>query len=425
MKVAVIGGGGREHTLAWKLSQSLNVEKLYAIPGSAAMAEIATCVSIPLSDLEGIADYCVQEGIDMLVVGPEVPLTEGLSDICQAKGLAVFGPNKAAAQMEGSKVFAKNLMKKYHVPTAAYASFTDGEAAKQYIHEQGAPIVVKADGLAAGKGVVVAQTEEEAIDAVNAMMEDHIFGASGGRIVIEECMVGEEASLLTFVDGKTIVPMISAQDHKRIFDNDEGPNTGGMGAYAPAPVMTPALIKEVEDTILRPTIEGLRQEGITYQGCLYAGLMITAKGPKVVEFNCRFGDPETQAVLPLLDSDLAEIMYACTQGKLRPDMVQWKPASACCVIMASAGYPASSHKGDVIEGLDALDKDAMVFHSGTAKKDGSYVTNGGRVLGVTAVAPTLQEAIDKAYKNVQAIHFDGQQVRSDIGVKGLKHLQQV
>ncbi len=425
MKVAVIGGGGREHTLAWKLSQSLNVEKLYAIPGSAAMAEIATCVSIPLSDLEGIADYCVQEGIDMLVVGPEVPLTEGLADICQAKGLAVFGPNKAAAQMEGSKVFAKNLMKKYHVPTAAYASFTDGEAAKQYIHEQGAPIVVKADGLAAGKGVVVAQTEEEAIDAVNAMMEDHIFGASGGRIVIEECMVGEEASLLTFVDGKTIVPMISAQDHKRIFDNDEGPNTGGMGAYAPAPVMTPALIKEVEDTILRPTIEGLRQEGITYQGCLYAGLMITAKGPKVVEFNCRFGDPETQAVLPLLDSDLAEIMYACTQGKLRPDMVQWKPASACCVIMASAGYPASSHKGDVIEGLDALDKDAMVFHSGTAKKDGSYVTNGGRVLGVTAVAPTLQEAIGKAYKNVHAIHFDGQQVRSDIGAKGLKHLQQV
>lgn len=425
MKVAVIGGGGREHTLAWKLSQSLNVEKLYAIPGSAAMAEIATCVSMPLSDLEGIANYCVQEGIDMIVVGPEVPLTEGLADICQAKGLAVFGPNKAAAQMEGSKVFAKNLMKKYHVPTAAYASFTDGEAAKQYIHEQGAPIVVKADGLAAGKGVVVAQTEEEAIDAVNAMMEDHIFGASGGRIVVEECMVGEEASLLTFVDGKTIVPMISAQDHKRIFDNDEGPNTGGMGAYAPAPVMTPALVKEVEDTILRPTIEGLRQEGITYQGCLYAGLMITAKGPKVVEFNCRFGDPETQAVLPLLDSDLAEIMYACTQGNLRPDMVQWKPASACCVIMASAGYPASSHKGDVIEGLDALDQDAMVFHSGTAKKDGSYVTNGGRVLGVTAVAPTLQEAISKAYKNVHAIHFDGQQVRSDIGAKGLKHLQHI
>lgn len=423
MKVAVIGGGGREHALAWKLSQSLNVEKLYAIPGSAAMAEIAECVSIPVSNLEEIADYCVGQGIDMLVVGPEVPLTEGLADVCQAKGLAVFGPNKAAAQMEGSKVFAKNLMKKYHVPTAAYETFTDGEAAKKYIREQGAPIVVKADGLAAGKGVVVAQTVEEAIDAVNAMMEDHIFGASGGRIVIEECMIGEEASLLAFVDGNTIVPMVSAQDHKRIFDNDEGPNTGGMGAYAPAPVMTAELVKEVEETILRPTIEGLRQEGITYQGCLYAGLMITAKGPKVVEFNCRFGDPETQAVLPLLDSDLAEIMYACTQGQLRADMVQWKDASACCVIMASAGYPASSHKGDVITGLDKTAQDVMVFHSGTAQQDGAYVTNGGRVLGVTAVAPTLKEAIDEAYQNVTKIHFDGQQVRSDIGAKGLKHLQ--
>lgn len=423
MKVAVIGGGGREHALAWKLSQSLNVEKLYAIPGSAAMAEIAECVSIPVSNLEEIADYCVGQGIDMLVVGPEVPLTEGLADVCQAKGLAVFGPNKAAAQMEGSKVFAKKLMKKYHVPTAAYETFTDGEAAKKYIREQGAPIVVKADGLAAGKGVVVAQTVEEAIDAVNAMMEDHIFGASGGRIVIEECMIGEEASLLAFVDGNTIVPMVSAQDHKRIFDNDEGPNTGGMGAYAPAPVMTAELVKEVEETILRPTIEGLRQEGITYQGCLYAGLMITAKGPKVVEFNCRFGDPETQAVLPLLDSDLAEIMYACTQGQLRADMVQWKDASACCVIMASAGYPASSHKGDVITGLDKTAQDVMVFHSGTAQQDGAYVTNGGRVLGVTAVAPTLKEAIDEAYQNVTKIHFDGQQVRSDIGAKGLKHLQ--
>lgn len=423
MKVAVIGGGGREHALAWKLSQSLNVEKLYAIPGSAAMAEITECVSIPVSNLEEIADYCVGQGIDMLVVGPEVPLTEGLADVCQAKGLAVFGPNKAAAQMEGSKVFAKNLMKKYHVPTAAYETFTDGEAAKKYIREQGAPIVVKADGLAAGKGVVVAQTVEEAIDAVNAMMEDHIFGASGGRIVIEECMIGEEASLLAFVDGNTIVPMVSAQDHKRIFDNDEGPNTGGMGAYAPAPVMTAELVKEVEETILRPTIEGLRQEGITYQGCLYAGLMITAKGPKVVEFNCRFGDPETQAVLPLLDSDLAEIMYACTQGQLRADMVQWKDASACCVIMASAGYPASSHKGDVITGLDKTAQDVMVFHSGTAQQNGAYVTNGGRVLGVTAVAPTLKEAIDEAYQNVTKIHFDGQQVRSDIGAKGLKHLQ--
>ncbi len=423
MNVAVIGSGGREHTLAWKLAQSPSVDTQYAIPGSAAMADIAECVDIPLSDLEGIAGWCARNGVDMLVVGPEVPLTEGLADICQARGLAVFGPNKAAAQMEGSKVFAKNLMKKYHVPTAAYASFTDGEEAKAYIRRQGAPIVVKADGLAAGKGVVVAQTEAEAMDAVNAMMEDHIFGAAGGRIVIEECMAGEEASLLAFVDGRTIVPMISAQDHKRIFDNDDGPNTGGMGAYAPAPVMTPERVDEVERTILRPVVDGLRQEGITYQGCLYAGLMITESGPKVVEFNCRFGDPETQAVLPLLDGDLAAIMYACTQGTLTADMVQWKPASACCVIMASAGYPASSHKGDVISGLDAAADDAIVFHSGTAKQDGQYVTNGGRVLGVTAVAPTLRDAIDKAYAAVGRIQFAGQQVRSDIGAKGLKHLQ--
>lgn len=423
MNVAVIGGGGREHTLAWKLAQSPSVEKLYALPGSDAMADVAECVSIGVEELDRIADFAVEKGIDMIVVGPEVPLTEGIADVCQKKGIAVFGPNKAAAQMEGSKVFAKNLMKKYHVPTAAYASFTDGDAAKEYIHKMGAPIVVKADGLAAGKGVVVAQTVEEAVDAVNAMMEDHIFGASGGRIVIEECMVGEEASLLAFVDGKTIVPMIPAQDHKRIFDNDEGPNTGGMGAYAPAPVLTPALVQNVYDTILVPVVQGLAKEGITYQGCLYAGLMITADGPKVVEFNCRFGDPETQAVLPLLDGDLAQIMYACTQGTLRSDMVHWKQGSACCVIMASKGYPASSHKGDAISGLDAVDDDVVVFHSGTKKVDGVYQTNGGRVLGVTAMGDDLKAAIDKAYVNVRRISFDGQQVRSDIGAKGLRHLK--
>lgn len=422
MNVAVIGGGGREHTLAWKLAQSPSVEKLYALPGSDAMADVAECVHIGVEELDRIADFAAEKGIDMIVVGPEVPLTEGIADVCQKKGIAVFGPNKAAAQMEGSKVFAKNLMKKYHVPTAAYASFTDGNAAKEYIHKMGAPIVVKADGLAAGKGVVVAQTVEEAVDAVNAMMEDHIFGASGGRIVIEECMVGEEASLLAFVDGKTIVPMIPAQDHKRIFDNDEGPNTGGMGAYAPAPVLTPELVQTVYDTILVPVVQGLAKEGITYQGCLYAGLMITADGPKVVEFNCRFGDPETQAVLPLLDGDLAQIMYACTQGTLRSDMVHWKPGSACCVIMASKGYPASSHKGDVISGLDAVDDDVVVFHSGTKKVDGVYQTHGGRVLGVTALGEDLKAAIDKAYANVRRISFDGQQVRSDIGAKGLRHL---
>lgn len=422
MKVAVIGGGGREHALAVTLAKSPSVEKLYALPGSDAMAAVAQCVPVGVEDLSGIAAFCEKEGVDLVVVGPEVPLTEGLADVCQAKGIAVFGPNKAAAQMEGSKVFAKNLMKKYNVPTAAYASFTDGAAAKDYITAQGAPIVVKADGLAAGKGVVVAQTVDEALAAVDAIMEDRIFGESGGRIVIEECMVGEEVSLLAFVDGKTIVPMISAQDHKRIFDGDKGPNTGGMGAYAPAPVMTPELTRTVYDTILVPVVKGLAAEGITYQGCLYAGLMITADGPKVVEFNCRFGDPETQAVLPLLDGDLAQIMLACAKGTLTADMVHWKQASACCVIMASKGYPESSHKGDVISGLDSVAPDVQVFHSGTKVVDGQYVTNGGRVLGVTALGATLQEAIDQAYANVRRISFDGQQVRQDIGAKGLRHL---
>ena len=422
MKVAVIGGGGREHALAVTLAKSPSVEKLYALPGSDAMAAVAQCVPVGVEDLSGIAAFCEKEGVDLVVVGPEVPLTQGLADVCQAKGIAVFGPNKAAAQMEGSKVFAKNLMKKYNVPTAAYASFTDGAAAKDYITAQGAPIVVKADGLAAGKGVVVAQTVDEALAAVDAIMEDRIFGESGGRIVIEECMVGEEASLLAFVDGKTIVPMISAQDHKRIFDGDKGPNTGGMGAYAPAPVMTPELTRTVYDTILVPVVKGLAAEGITYQGCLYAGLMITADGPKVVEFNCRFGDPETQAVLPLLDGDLAQIMLACAKGTLTADMVHWKQASACCVIMASKGYPESSHKGDVISGLDSVAPDVQVFHSGTKVVDGQYVTNGGRVLGVTALGATLQEAIDQAYANVRRISFDGQQVRQDIGAKGLRHL---
>lgn len=423
MKVAVIGGGGREHTLAWKLAQSPSVEQVYAIPGNDAMASFTTCVNASVSDLDYIGKYCKEHGVDLVVVGPEVPLTEGIANVCQKYGIPVFGPNKAAAQMEGSKAFAKDIMAKYHVPTAKYATFTNEAEAKAYIREQGAPIVVKADGLAAGKGVVVAQTVDEALDAVNAMMEDHVFGASGGRIVVEECMVGEEASLLAFVDGKTIVPMIAAQDHKRIFDNDEGPNTGGMGAYAPAPVVTEDIRQAVTETILKPVVAGLKEEGITYQGCLYAGLMITDEGPKVVEFNCRFGDPETQAVLPLFDGDLAKVMYACATGTLTPDMVQWKDASACCVIMASKGYPASSHKGDVISGLDTVDADVMVFHSGTKKVGDSFVTNGGRVLGVTAVAPTLPEAIAKAYDNVKRISFDGQQVRSDIGAKGLKHLQ--
>ena len=425
MKVAVIGGGGREHALAVTLAKSPSVEKLYALPGSDAMAAVAQCVPVGVEDLSGIAAFCEKEGVDLVVVGPEVPLTEGLADVCQAKGIAVFGPNKAAAQMEGSKVFAKNLMKKYNVPTAAYASFTDGAAAKDYITAQGAPIVVKADGLAAGKGVVVAQTVDEALAAVDAIMEDRIFGESGGRIVIEECMVGEEASLLAFVDGKTIVPMISAQDHKRIFDGDKGPNTGGMGAYAPAPVMTPELTRTVYDTILVPVVKGLAAEGITYQGCLYAGLMITADGPKVVEFNCRFGDPETQVVLPLLESDLLKVMTACTEGTLADTEVRFSDGAAACVILASGGYPVAYEKGKPISGLvDGQlpdEENVTVYHSGTAlTEDGQLVTNGGRVLAVTALGDTFENARNLAYEACEKIDFEGKTLRHDIGLRALR-----
>ena len=425
MNVGVIGSGGREHALVWKLRQSPSVEKLYAVPGSAAMADLAECVPLPVSDLAGITDYAVRQNIDLLVVGPEVPLIEGIADLAEEKGIAVFGPSKAAARLEGSKSFAKMLMKKYGIPTADYESFTDGAAAKAYIKEKGSPIVVKADGLAAGKGVVVAMTTAEALAAVDAMMEDKIFGDSGGRIVVEEYMSGEEASILAFVDGETIVPMPAAQDHKRIFDGDKGPNTGGMGAYAPAPAVTEAIYEEVTERILKPTVAALAAEGILYRGCLYAGLMLTTEGVKVVEFNCRFGDPETQAVLPLIDGDLAEIMYACAKGKLDAAQVRRHDGAACCVVMAAAGYPESSHGGDVINGLDkaAARKDTVVFHSGTAVRDGAYVTSGGRVLGVTALAGSLREAVDKAYAAVGDISFNGQQVRSDIGKKGLDHLQ--
>lgn len=420
MKVAVIGNGGREHTLIWKLGQSPSVEKLYAIPGSAAIAELAECVCLDSTDLMGIANYAVEEKIDLIVVGPEVPLTKGITDICTQKGLAVFGPSQEAAQLEGSKIFAKNVMEKYHIPTAKYRSFQVGDAAKAYIKEQGVPIVIKADGLAAGKGVVVAQSEQEAYDAVDAMMLDKVFGEAGGQIVVEECMVGEEVSLLAFVDGKVIVPMIAAQDHKRIFDNDEGPNTGGMGAYAPAPVLTPALREETIKTILTPLVAGLANEGITYKGCLYAGLMITKEGPRVVEFNARFGDPETQAVLPLLKGDLAEIMYATATGTLEATMVDWRDGAAACVVLASSGYPLGSHKDDVIFGLDTLPEGVLVFHSGTDKKNGTYVTNGGRVLGITAMGNDLPSAIKKVYAGVKAISFEGMQYRRDIGEKGLR-----
>ena len=420
MKVCVIGSGGREHALAWRLSISPSVTKVYAIPGSAAMSDCAELVGIDWQQSDHLINFLKDNQVDLVVVGPEAPLVAGLADILNKAGIPVFGPSKAAAQLEGSKVFAKDLMKKYNIPTAAYGVFHNVEEAKEFIRQTGAPIVVKADGLAAGKGVVVAMTVDEANVAVEDMLSGNRFGEAGSTVVIEEFMEGEEASLLAFVDGKTVVPMIASQDHKRIFDGDKGPNTGGMGTYAPAPVLTDALRDEAMKTILEPMVGAMQKEGMPYVGCLYAGLMITAEGPKVVEFNARFGDPETQVVLPLLDSDLGQIMMACAIGNLTAHMVKWKDSSAACVILASKGYPETSSKGDVIHGDIKQHDTTIVFHSGTKLVGEEYATNGGRVLGVVGLGKDLRTALDRAYGRIEHIDFEGMQYRTDIGAKAFK-----
>lgn len=424
MRILLIGGGGREHALAWKLVQSPNVEKLYAAPGNPGMALLqkCECINLNVDDLEGVADYAEEKSIDLTVVGPEAPLVAGLADVFKRRGLPVFGPSKAAAQLEGSKAFSKELMAKYNIPTAFFKICEDIEAAKAYVEEKGAPIVVKADGLAAGKGVVVAMTKQDALDAIDEMMGDHKFGAAGARVVLEEYMEGEEASLLAFTDGKTVVPMIAAQDHKRVFDGDEGPNTGGMGTYAPAPVMTDILRLKATELVLKPVVAAMAKEGTPYQGCLYAGLMIKGDSVKVVEFNCRFGDPETQVVLPLLDGDLAEIMLACATGTLDKVEVAWHDKAAVCVVMASGGYPESYEKGKEITGLAAAeeDKDVVVFHAGTKEAAGKIVTSGGRVLGVTAVDASIKAARDRAYAAVEKIAFEKNFYRKDIAWRALK-----
>ncbi|MCI7676020.1 MAG: phosphoribosylamine--glycine ligase [Phascolarctobacterium sp.] len=424
MRILLIGGGGREHALAWKLVQSPKVEKLYAAPGNPGMALLqkCECINLNVDDLEGVADYAEEKSIDLTVVGPEAPLVAGLADVFKRRGLPVFGPSKAAAQLEGSKAFSKELMAKYNIPTAFFKICEDIETAKSYVEEKGAPIVVKADGLAAGKGVVVAMTKAEALEAIDEMMGDHKFGAAGARLVLEEYMEGEEASLLAFTDGKTVVPMIAAQDHKRVFDGDEGPNTGGMGTYAPAPVMTDILRLKATELILKPVVEAMAKEGSPYQGCLYAGLMIKGDSVKVVEFNCRFGDPETQVVLPLLDGDLAEIMLACATGTLDKAEVAWHDKAAVCVVMASGGYPESYEKGKEITGLAAAeeDKDVVVFHAGTKEAEGKIVTSGGRVLGVTAVDSSIKAARDRAYAAVEKIAFEKNFYRKDIAWRALK-----
>ncbi len=423
MKVLVIGSGGREHALLWKLSQSPSVTDVYVVPGNDGMSDVASL--IPIKGNEDIIDFARLMQVDLTVAGPETVLTEGLADEFEKRGMAFFGPSKAAARIEGSKGFAKALMKKYGIPTAAYETFDDEEKAIAYLKANDTyPIVIKADGLASGKGVIIAQSEEEAIDTVKDMLEGHTFSGAGRSVVIEEFMEGEEASMLCFCDGTNVVPMISAQDHKRIFDFDKGPNTGGMGAYAPAPVMTKEMCEEVNVRILRPIVAAMKKEGYPFKGCLYAGLMITSEGPKVVEFNCRFGDPETEAVLPLFDGDLARVMLDCVQGTLSDEAVVWKKACAVDVVLASEGYPASHSSGEVISGIeDAKKAGCLVFHAGTVKKNGQYVVNGGRVLNVVALADTLAEAKAKAYEGVSRISWRGMQYRHDIADKGLLHLE--
>lgn len=423
MKVLVIGSGGREHALLWKLSQSPSVTDVYVVPGNDGMSDVASL--IPIKGNDDIIDFARLMQVDLTVAGPETVLTEGLADEFEKRGMAFFGPSKAAARIEGSKGFAKALMKKYGIPTAAYETFDDEEKAIAYLKSNDTyPIVIKADGLASGKGVIIAQSEEEAIDTVKDMLEGHTFSGAGRSVVIEEFMEGEEASMLCFCDGTNVVPMISAQDHKRIFDFDKGPNTGGMGAYAPAPVMTKEMCEEVNVRILRPIVAAMKKEGYPFKGCLYAGLMITSEGPKVVEFNCRFGDPETEAVLPLFDGDLARVMLDCVHGTLSDEAVVWKKACAVDVVLASEGYPASHSSGEVISGIeDAKKAGCLVFHAGTVKKNGEYVVNGGRVLNVVALADTLAEAKAKAYEGVSRISWRGMQYRHDIADKGLLHLE--
>ena len=418
MKVLVVGSGGREHALVWKISQSPMVDKIYCAPGNAGIGEMAECVAIKAEDLDGLLEFAVQNEIGLTVVGPEVPLTMGIVDKFQEKGLKIFGPSGRAAEIEGSKTFAKDLMAKYGIPTAKYGAFTDAAEAKAFLAEVGLPCVVKADGLAAGKGVLICETKEEAETAVEDILVDNKFGNAGSRVVVEEFLTGQEVSMLAFSDGKTIVPMVSSQDHKRIWDGDKGLNTGGMGAYSPAPIYTADIHEIVVPQVLEATIKAMEQEGRPFAGILYAGLMLTADGPKVLEFNARFGDPETQAVLPRLKSDLVEIFLAIIDGRLAEMNIEWHEEAAVCVVMASGGYPESSDKGRDITALkEAEEAGAIVFHAGTKETDGNIVTNGGRVLGISALGKDIAEAIDNAYKGVKQITFENMQYRTDIGKK--------
>ncbi len=423
MKVLVVGGGGREHAIIMKLAESSRVTELFCAPGNGGIAKYAKCFPVKATDLEGMLKLAKELAADWVFVAPDDPLVLGMADLLRENGFKVFGPSKAAAIIEGSKVFSKNLMKQYHIPTAAYEVFTKADAAIEYIKSQNSyPTVVKADGLALGKGVIIAQNEQEAIDAVHSIMEDKIFGESGSQLVVEEFLTGPEVSVLAFTDGKTVCPMISSMDHKRALDGDNGKNTGGMGTVSPNPYYTDTIAKQCMDEIFIPTMQAMNAENRSFRGCLYFGLMLTPNGPKVIEYNCRFGDPETQVVLPMLETDLMDIMEATENQSLDTLPMTWKSGACACVILASGGYPEKYETGKEISGLDAMGQcaDASVYHAGTKlSEDGKLLTSGGRVLGITASGNDLQSALDKAYAAVRTVSFEGAHYRTDIGQRAL------
>lgn len=414
MKILVVGGGGREHAICWKLSNEKNVEKIYCAPGNPGIAEVAECVNIGDSDIDKLAKFAKENEIDMTVVGPEVPLVMGITDVFESQGLKVFGPNKKCARLEGSKAFSKDFMTRHNLPTAKYKEYTNIDKAIDDIDEFGYPVVIKADGLAAGKGVIISENREDAIKTLKEMMNDKKFGTAGEKIVIEEFLSGIETSILAFVDNETIIPMVSAKDHKKVNDGETGLNTGGMGTFSPSEIYTYELSKEIKENILDKTLKGFQEDNLDFKGILFVGLMITKDGPKILEYNVRFGDPETQSVLFRLETDLSEIISAVINNKLKDIDIKYSDDSAICVMLTSGGYPESYEKGKLITGLDNLDKDIVVFHSGTKLLDNKLVTNGGRVIGITAKGKTVKEACKKVYENIKKINFEGMHYRTDI-----------
>ncbi len=422
MKVLIIGSGGREHALAWKITQSEKLTKLYCAPGNAGTAEIAENVAIAASDISALKEFAKNNKIDLTIVGPEVPLVLGIVDEFEAVGLKIFGPNKAASELEGSKIFSKKVLTTSHIPTAEAIAYEKAEDALKFIKKAGTPIVIKADGLAAGKGVIVAQNYKEAEDAVNRILIKNEFGEAGKKIIVEEWLRGQEASIIAITDGKTIIPLATSQDHKQVFDNDKGPNTGGMGAYSPAPIVNRGLLVEIEENILKKTLAGLKEMGINYKGVLYCGLMITPMGPMVLEYNCRLGDPETQAILPRMKNDLLEVIMAVVDEKLSDIKIEWDDRSAVCVVLAAGGYPGKYEKGIEIQGLENSkgNQDSIILHAGTKLEGNKIVTSGGRVMGVVGLGKPLEEAIKITYDSIKQIKFDKMHYRKDIGAKALK-----